>query len=79
MPFIFGLAVMNMDMTPEEALTATTLNSAYSAGMADRVGSLDEGKSADFLLLDCETPAGIAYHAGVSPVLAVYKRGEHVA
>lgn len=79
MPFIFGLSVMNMEMTPEEALTATTLNSAYSAGMADRVGSLDEGKSADFLLLDSETPAGIAYHAGVSPVLAVYKRGEHVA
>ncbi len=79
MAFIFGLAVMNMDMTPEEALTATTLNSAYSAGLADRVGSLDEGKSADFLLLDAETPAGIAYHAGVSPVLAVYKRGEHVA
>jgi imidazolonepropionase len=79
MPFIFGLSVMNMDMTPEEALTAMTLNSAYSAGLAERVGSLDEGKSADFLLLDCDSPAGIAYHAGVSPVLAVYKRGEHVA
>ena len=76
MPFVFGLAVVNMMMTPLEALTGATLNAAYAVGMADRVGSLDAGKQADFLLLDGDTPAIIAYHAGVNPVIAVYKRGE---
>ncbi len=75
MPFVFGLSVMNMGMTPEEALTAATLNGAYAIGLADRVGSLEPGKQADFLILDGESPAILAYHAGVSPVSAVYKKG----
>jgi len=51
MPFVIGLAVLNMQMTPAEALVGATLNSAYAIGMADKVGSLDKGKQADFLLL----------------------------
>jgi imidazolonepropionase len=78
MPFVIGLAVINMMMTPFEALTGATLNAAYAIGMADRVGSLDVGKQADFLLLDGDTPAIIAYHAGVNPVVSVYKCGEKV-
>ncbi len=78
MPFVIGLAVLNMQLTPAEALTGATLNAAYGIGMADRVGSLDVGKQADFLLLDGETPAILAYHAGVSPVAAVYKRGRKI-
>ncbi len=71
MPFVIGLAVINMNMTPFEALNAATINSAYSLGMADKVGTLDMGKQADFLLLDGNSPAILAYHAGVSPI----KRG----
>lgn len=79
MPFIFGLAVLNMNLSVNEALVAATLNAAYSIQKAKTVGSLDVGKSADFLLLDGESPAVLAYHAGVSPVVEVYKRGERVA
>lgn len=79
MPFTIALAVMNMGLSPAEALTAATLNGAYALGMADRVGSLDAGKQADFILLDGESPAILAYHPGVSPAKAVYKRGEKVA
>ncbi len=78
MPFVIGLAVMNMNLTPGEALTAATLNAAYALGMAETVGSLEPGKQADFLLLDGDSPAILAYHAGVSPVTTVYKRGERV-
>lgn len=78
MPFIFGLAVMNMDLTVEEALVGATLNAAYAIGMQKQVGSLDVGKQADIILLDGESPAILAYHAGVSPVKAVYKKGELV-
>ena len=79
MPFVFGLAVLNMYLSISEALVAATLNAAYAIGMAKRVGSLDVGKWADFLLLDGESPAILAYHAGVSPVVKAYKRGEVIS
>jgi imidazolonepropionase len=79
MPFVFGLSVLNMKLSVPEALTASTLNAAYALHMADCVGSLDVGKYADFLLLDGDSPAILAYHAGVSPVLKVYKRGALVS
>jgi imidazolonepropionase len=78
MPFVFGLAVLNMNLTVPEALVAATLNASYAVGMEEKAGSLDIGKYADFLLLDGESPAILAYHAGVSPVVEVYKRGELV-
>jgi imidazolonepropionase len=78
MPFVFGLAVMNMGLTPEEALTASTLNAAYAVGDNARRGSLEPGKEADFLLLDGESPAAIAYHAGTNPVRRIYKRGREL-
>ncbi|MGR3221153.1 MAG: imidazolonepropionase [Candidatus Anammoxibacter sp.] len=79
MPFIFGLAVVNMYLSVSEALVASTLNAAYAVGKAECAGSLDVGKFADFLILDGESPAILAYHAGVSPVKKVYKRGELVS
>jgi len=78
MPFVFGLAVLAMNLSVNEALVASTLNAAYAIGMAKEVGSLEKGKKADFLLLDGEGPAIFAYHAGVSPVQEVYKGGELV-
>ena len=78
MPFAIGLGIMNMLMTPAEALTAATLNSAYAIDMADKVGSLETGKQADFVLLDGQSPAILAYHAGVSPVEAVFKKGKMI-
>ncbi|MDY3869192.1 MAG: imidazolonepropionase [Pyramidobacter sp.] len=79
MPFVFGLAVMNMGMTVSEALVGCTLNAAWSVGLQDKVGSLEVGKQADFLLLDGDSPAVLAYHAGVNPVMEVYKRGVFVS
>ena len=78
MPFVFGLAVMAMGLTVEEALTAATKNSACAVGMGTVCGTLEPGKQADFLLLDGETPAILAYHAGVSAVEGVYKKGEQI-
>ncbi len=78
MPFVFGLSVLGMHLSVSEALVASTLNAAYSIGMSERVGSLDVGKSADFIVLDGDSPAMLAYHAGVSPVRRVYKQAELV-
>ncbi|MBT8362963.1 MAG: amidohydrolase family protein, partial [Deltaproteobacteria bacterium] len=79
MPFVIGLAVLNMGMTPAEALTGATLNAAYAIDMAHSVGSLNVGKQADFLILDGKSPAILAYHAGVSSVAEVYKKGIKVS
>lgn len=78
MPFVFGLGVLAMGLTPEEALVAATKNSSCAVGLGDVCGTLERGKQADFLVLDGETPAILAYHAGVSPVERVYKKGEQV-
>ncbi len=79
MPFVFGLAVLVMGFTVEEALVATTKNSAHAIGLGAECGTIEPGKNADFLLLDGETPAVLAYHAGVSPVKSVFKKGERIA
>ena len=77
-PFVFGLSVMKMNMTVNEALTASTLNAAYAVNRAKRLGSLEVGKQADFLVLDGETPVTLAYHAGSSSVSGVYKSAARV-
>jgi imidazolonepropionase len=50
MPFILSLACLQMRLTPAEALVAATLNAAWSLALGDRVGSLEVGKDADFLI-----------------------------
>lgn len=80
MPLAFALAVLGMQMSVEEALTASTLNASYAIGLASRVGSLNVGKQADFVLLEGDSPAVLAYRLGAaSCIQAVYKRGEQVA
>jgi imidazolonepropionase len=79
MPLSFALAVLNMNLSIDEALVASTLNAAYAIGMAPVLGSLDLGKQADFLLLEGRSATVLAYHTGVSSVAEVYKRGERVA
>ena len=79
MPFVLSLAVMGMELTPEEALTGATLNAAWAVGTAHDAGSLEPGKMADFLVLDGETPAVFAYASGARPIKSVWKLGERVA
>ncbi len=75
MQFVVGLAVLQMGMTVAEALVACTLNAAFALGMGGEVGSLGPGKRADFVLLEGETPAILAFHAGAASVCRVYVDG----
>jgi imidazolonepropionase len=78
MPFVASLAMMGMNMTPGETLTAMTLNAAWAIGMEEEVGSLEPGKLADFVVLDGETPAILAYASGIRPIRSVWKKGEKI-
>jgi imidazolonepropionase len=75
MPIVLTLAVFQLGLSIEEALTAATLNAAACLGLADDVGSVEEGKRADLALLDAPNLLHLAYHYGVNPVAAVVKDG----
>jgi imidazolonepropionase len=78
MPFVFSLAVMCMNLTPEEALVGATLNAAWAIGAEKEAGSLETGKRADFVVLEGDSPAVLAYASGTRPVRSVWIRGERV-
>ena len=58
------LAAMHMGMTPEECLSAFTLNAAYALRLHHEYGSIRPGKRAVFTLWDADEPAEIAYAFG---------------
>jgi imidazolonepropionase len=78
MPMILSLAGTQMKMTPAEAITAATINAAYSLGRGDEIGSLEAGKRADFVVHDCRDYREIAYFFGAPLVEAVYLEGQPV-
>jgi imidazolonepropionase len=78
MPMIFSLACTQMKMTPAEAVTAATINAAYSLGRGHEIGSLEAGKRADFVIYDCRDYREIAYFFGAPLTEAVYLDGRQV-
>ena len=50
MKFILSLATIKMKLTPEEAINAATINSAYAMGISDTHGSICIGKRANVLI-----------------------------
>jgi imidazolonepropionase len=79
MPMILSLACTQMKMSPAEAISASTINPAYSLGRGDQIGSLESGKVANFSIFDCEDYRELAYWFGVPQAHLVYVRGECVA
>ncbi|MEK7829674.1 MAG: imidazolonepropionase, partial [Acidobacteriota bacterium] len=73
------LASTQMKMTPAEAITAATINAAYSLGKGGEIGSLEPGKRADFVIHDCGDYRELAYFAGLEHPLAVYANSSLVA
>src|SRR5437773_733920 len=78
MPMMLSLACTQMRMSPAEALTASTINAAYTLGRGDKIGSLEPGKLANFSIFDCEDYRELAYWFGFSQADSVYVRGERV-
>ncbi|WP_336046583.1 imidazolonepropionase [Solibacillus ferritrahens] len=78
LPFIQNLACMNMGMTMEEVLCATTINAAHAINRADNVGTLEKGKLADVLILDVPNYKQLQYFYGMNHTDTVIKAGKVV-
>lgn len=78
MPMVVVLAVFELGLTIEESLTAATLNSACCLGLGAEIGSVENGKRADLVLLDAPNLLHLVYHYGINPVSAVVKGGRIV-
>ena len=78
LPWVMSLAVLKLKMTPEEVLSAATLNAAAALGLAEDLGSLEPGKRADLVVWDAKAWAEIPYWMGQNLVWAVIKGGHEV-
>jgi imidazolonepropionase len=78
MPMILSLACTQLRMTPAEAITAATINSAYSLGRDKQIGSLEVGKLADISIFDVDDYREIPYYFGMNTCHDTIKRGQIV-
>ncbi|MBI1334792.1 MAG: imidazolonepropionase [Armatimonadetes bacterium] len=75
LPFCMSLAVTKMGLSVAEALTACTINAAYSLKRGHRVGSLEPDKQGDLVIWGLKDYREIAYWIGFSPIRHVLAQG----
>lgn len=78
LPAALALSVMQMKLTPEEAVLAGTVNAAHALGRGHDRGSLEPGRRADFLVLEVDDYREWLYHFGVNLVAEVWIEGRRV-
>ena len=79
MQMMMTIAILQMKMTTEEALTAATINAAHAIERAKEIGSLEVGKKADIVIFDAPNHKYFSYHYGVNLAEKIFKNGELVA
>ena len=75
MQLVLNLAVLKLKLSPQEALTAATLNSAAAIGLGERKGSLEVGKDADIVIWDAPDLNFLFYRYGNNQVFESIKMG----
>jgi imidazolonepropionase len=78
MTMILSLASTQMRLTPAEAITASTVNAAHSLNRGGEVGTLEQGKRADFVIHDCSDYRELSYFFGVEHARATFVGGREV-
>lgn len=76
--FVMQLGCLNLKMTPNEVLTAVTINAAHSIDRATEIGSIEVGKKADIAVFDAPNVEYLMYHFGINHIDRVYKEGRLV-
>jgi imidazolonepropionase len=78
LPLAMTVGCLSLGLSPEEALTAATINAAQAVGRATEIGSIEVGKQADLVIWDVPRIAQIPYWPGANLVRTVVKRGRIV-
>ena len=73
--FVINLGCLKYKLTPEEVLTAVTLNAAAAIDMAGQVGSVEPGKRGDLVIWDAPDLDYICYRMGSNLARTVIKKG----
>ena len=73
-----SFACVNLRMSPDEVLTAVTINAARALAIEKETGSLEPGKAGDVVIWRVPTTARIPYHPGADLVRTVIKKGRVV-
>jgi imidazolonepropionase len=76
LPLILTLGVSQLHMSVAETLVAVTVNGAAALGIADHVGQIAPGFSADLALFDCEDIRELPYWYGDRRCRGTWVRGE---
>ncbi len=75
---MMNMACVLFSMTPSEALVGLTRNAAKALGLSETHGSLEVGKTADFVAWDVDGAVDLAYRFGANPCAFVVKAGRIV-
>ena len=78
LPLAMTAACIELRMTPDEVLSAVTINAARALGLDDEIGSIEPGKSADLVIWRVPSTTQIPYWPGADLVRTVIKRGRVV-
>jgi len=80
MNFVSSLGCIQMKMTPEQVINATTINTAYAMGLEKELGSICVGKKANFFITN-EIPsyAYLPYSFGENVIDKVILNGKIIA
>lgn len=76
--FVINLGCLKYKLTPEEVLTAVTLNAAAAIDKAGEVGSVEPGKLGDLVVWEAPDLDYICYRMGSNLAKTVIKRGSVV-
>ena len=73
--FVMNLACLKYRLTPEEMLTAVTLNAAAAIGLAEKTGTIEPDKQADLVIWNAPDLDYLGYRMGSNLVNTVIKNG----
>ncbi|AHB05876.1 imidazolonepropionase [Pandoraea pnomenusa] len=73
---MLNMACTLFGLTPEEALAGVTRNAAKALGMLETHGTIEAGKSADFVAWEIERPAELTYWLGGALPSRTVRNGE---